>query len=49
LYGLHDLYEGVLRVLYNVLFDQDKDHVKHSVKIRMIRNKYYENEYQKGI
>jgi len=28
---------------------ENEDHFKHSVKVRTIRNKHYENEDQKGI
>jgi len=31
------------------LFGKNEDHFKHSVKIRIIRNKYYKNENDNGI
>jgi len=38
-----------MRTILNIRYGKNEDHFKHYVKMRIIRNKHYENEDQKGI
>jgi len=39
----------IVKMMTILTFGRNEDHLKHSVKMRTIRNKYYENGDEKGI